>query len=68
MTTIKMISVRSNDNSIYGREAADYINNIANANGWTAENRRNFEEQIAECDEWIASKLYLEEWDCELEE
>ena len=63
-----MISVVITKSTIEVRAAADYINSIANANGWTAENVRDFEREIESCDSWIAKQLAIEEWDCELDE
>lgn len=58
------------------REAADYINNLAMSNGFstamTADELNQyeswFEDQIKECDEYIASKLVIETEEVELDE
>ena len=58
------------------REAADYINSLAMSNGFsTAMNDDElsqyqswFEDQIKECDEYIASKLVIETEEVELDE
>lgn len=55
-------------NSPLAGEAADYINRLASANGFTTATNEDelhqythwFAEQIASCDEYIASKLVIE--------
>ena len=50
------------------REASDYINSLANANGFTTASTSVelnqyvhwFSEQICECDEYIASNISIE--------
>lgn len=46
------------------REASDYINSLANANGFTSVELNQyvhwFSEQICECDEYIASNISIE--------
>lgn len=58
------------------REAADYINSLAMANGFTTAFTKDelsqyeswFEGQISECDEYIASNLAIETEEIELDD
>ena len=69
-----LITVTSNNE--ISRQAADYINSLAMANGFTTpfnETEHNqylswFENQISECDEFIAKNLKIEVEEIEIEE
>lgn len=69
-----LITVTSNNE--ISRQAADYINSLAMANGFTTpfnETERNqylswFKNQISECDEFISKNLKIEIEEIEIEE
>lgn len=61
---MKPVNLTATAKTEMAREASDYINSLANANGFTSVELNRyvhwFSDQIHECDEYIASNIIIE--------